>query len=82
MLEIILFIAFNTFWQVARLHGFGKKLFGTLGDALSKSISKSYQTQFPSHYFFGKVEEKTHFQQLPILPPNILALGKSTPSRG
>jgi hypothetical protein len=34
LLEVILFISPNTFWRVGKLHDFGYRFLGTLGDAL------------------------------------------------
>jgi len=43
---MILFIPSNTFWQDGKLHGFGKKNLGTLGDALSSFFPNIYGCQF------------------------------------
>jgi hypothetical protein len=43
---MILFISSNTFWRVGRLHSFGKKFLGTLGDALSSFSPNIYGGQF------------------------------------
>jgi hypothetical protein len=38
LFEIVLFIPPNTFWRVGKLHDFGKKFLGTLGDALTGNV--------------------------------------------
>jgi hypothetical protein len=40
---MVLFIRPNTFWRVEKLYGSGKKLLGTLGDALSLGFGQDLQ---------------------------------------
>jgi hypothetical protein len=37
---MILYIPHNSFWQVEKLHGFGKKILETLGDAFRRKREK------------------------------------------